>query len=111
MSCRSLRMGPSRSHNQCPQFPQTVPIDEVRSRQCPLLWTWVLEKMRMLKFVERLTNKKHRDTRFTQVQALGGKYPTPSCLLLIMAKPKITGVRRCNLAWRCICGVEGLGRV
>src|SRR3954469_9992884 len=30
--------------------------------------------------------------------------PTPACLLLITAEPKVTGVRRCNLAWRCVCG-------
>ena len=24
-----------------PSFPQTAPIDEGGSRQCPLLWTWV----------------------------------------------------------------------
>src|SRR3954465_1922406 len=30
--------------------------------------------------------------------------PTPVCLLLITAESKITGVRRCNLAWRCVCG-------
>src|SRR3954466_13556173 len=30
--------------------------------------------------------------------------PTPACLLLITAEPKVTGVRRCNLAWRCACG-------
>src|SRR3954470_8038538 len=30
--------------------------------------------------------------------------PTPACLLLITAKPKSTGVRRCNLASRCVCG-------
>src|SRR3954464_10855190 len=47
--------------------------DEVWSHQCPLLWTWVLEKMGMLEIVERLTNKQHGDTRFTQVQAPGGK--------------------------------------
>src|SRR4051812_27405729 len=35
--------------------------DEVRSRQCPLLWTWVLE-MGMLEIVERLTDKQ-RGTR------------------------------------------------
>src|SRR4051812_43495628 len=30
--------------------------------------------------------------------------PTPACLLLITAEPKSTGLRRCNLAWRCVCG-------
>src|SRR3954462_15084218 len=30
--------------------------------------------------------------------------PTPACLLLITAEPEVTGVRRCNLAWRCVCG-------
>src|SRR4051812_47633316 len=30
--------------------------------------------------------------------------PTPACLLLITTEPKITGVRRCNLAWRYVCG-------
>ena len=29
--------------------------------------------------------------------------PTPACLLLITAEPKVTGARRCNLAWRCVC--------
>src|SRR4051812_33160811 len=29
---------------------------------------------------------------------------TTPCLLLITAKPKVTGVRRCNMAWRCVCG-------
>src|SRR3954462_6281144 len=48
---------PSRPHDQRPRCPQTGPIDEVRSRQCPLLWTWVLEKMGMLEVAERLTNK------------------------------------------------------
>src|SRR3954464_6392609 len=43
--------------------------DEVWSHQCPLLWTWVLEKMGMLEIVERLANKQRGDTRFTQVQA------------------------------------------
>src|SRR3954469_10406108 len=32
------------------------------------------------------------------------KNPTPACLLLITVEPKSTGVRRCNLAWRCVCG-------
>src|SRR5215216_3852712 len=32
------------------------------------------------------------------------KNPTPACLLLITAEPKVTKVRRCNLAWRCVCG-------
>src|SRR3954463_3985008 len=31
--------------------------DEIRSRQCPLLWTWVLEKMGMLEIAERLIDK------------------------------------------------------
>src|SRR3954469_17263001 len=26
--------------------------------------------------------------------------PTPACLLLITVEPEVTGVRRCNLAWR-----------
>ena len=30
--------------------------------------------------------------------------PTPACLLLITAEPKVTGVRRFDLAWRCVCG-------
>src|SRR3954464_10769738 len=30
--------------------------------------------------------------------------PTLACLLLITTEPVITGVRRCNLAWRCVCG-------
>src|SRR3954466_8283097 len=30
--------------------------------------------------------------------------PTPACLLLITAEPKVTGACRCNLAWRCVCG-------
>src|SRR3954469_1817014 len=47
--------------------------DEGSTHQCPLLWTWVLEKMGMLEVAKRLTDKQHRDTRFTQVQALGGK--------------------------------------
>src|SRR4051812_31204393 len=47
--------------------------DEVRSCQYPLLWTWVLEKMGMLEITERLANKQHGDTRFTQVQAPRGK--------------------------------------
>src|SRR4051812_29746106 len=29
--------------------------------------------------------------------------PTPACLLLITTEPVITGVRRCDLAWRCVC--------
>src|SRR3954465_3298913 len=29
--------------------------------------------------------------------------PTPACLLLITAEPKVIGARRCNLAWRCVC--------
>ncbi|MEI4926591.1 hypothetical protein Q8G50_29200, partial [Klebsiella pneumoniae] len=49
------------------------PAGEVRSRQCPLLWTWVLEKMGMLEIMARLTDKQPGDTRFTQVQAPGGK--------------------------------------
>src|SRR4051812_44599048 len=30
--------------------------------------------------------------------------PTLACLLLVMAEPESTGVRRCNLVWRCVCG-------
>src|SRR3954468_23354896 len=29
--------------------------------------------------------------------------PTPACLLLITAETVITGVHRCDLAWRCVC--------
>src|SRR3954463_9467215 len=39
-------------------FPHVSP-DEVSTRQCPLLWTWVLEKMGMLEIAERLANKQH----------------------------------------------------
>src|SRR3954468_6310639 len=46
---------------------------EGSTHQCPLLWTWVLEKMGMLEIVERLTDKQPGDTRFTQVQAPRGK--------------------------------------
>src|SRR3954469_26015336 len=28
--------------------------------------------------------------------------PTPACLLLITAEPKVTGMHICNLAWRCV---------
>src|SRR3954465_7911104 len=37
----------------------SIQRDEVQSRQCPLLWTWVLEKMGMLEIAERLANKQH----------------------------------------------------
>ncbi len=77
--------------------------DVVSYRQCPLLWTWVLEKMGMLEVAERLTDKQPGDTRFTQVQAPGGKTLLLLVCSLITAEPKVTGVRRCNLAWRCVC--------
>src|SRR4051812_30971337 len=77
--------------------------DEVRSHQCPLLWTWVLEKMGMLEIVERLTNKQHGDTKVYPGSVPRRENPTPACLLLIMAEPKVTGVHRCNLVWRCVC--------
>ena len=45
-----------------------------------------------------------RDTRFTQVQAPGGKTLLLLVCSLITAEPKVTGVRRFNLARRHVCG-------
>jgi hypothetical protein len=52
----------------------------------------------MLEIAERLENKQHGDTRFTQVQAPGGK----TLLLLVCSDYGGTEgyrVHRCNLAW------------
>jgi hypothetical protein len=57
----------------------------------------------MLEITERLANKKHGGTRFTQIQAPRGK----TLLLLVCSDYGGTEgyrVRRCNLAWRCVCG-------
>ena len=36
-----MSMKPPRSQIQHAEFPQTAPIDEIRSRQCPCFGTWV----------------------------------------------------------------------
>src|SRR4051812_22731646 len=83
-------MGPSRLQHQHPQFQQTVPINKGSTRQCPLLWSWVLEKEGTLEITERLANKQHGTRDLPKYGPLEGNL-TLACLLLIMVKPKVTG--------------------
>ena len=62
----------------------------------------------MLEIVARLTDKQPGDTRFTQVQAPGGKTLLLLVCSLITAEPKVTGCA--DSIWRgCVC--ESMSRV